>query len=155
MNYLCLPFNELTCLQLYEILHLRSEIFVLEQTCIYQDLDYKDIQDDVHHLMLYEHEKLIAYARLLPQGLSFNTPSIGRILLVQSMRGSGLGRKFIQECVDRTFLLWPKCDITIGAQSHLSRLYRAFGFTEVSKHYLEDGIMHVDMRISKNTAPSL
>jgi ElaA protein len=145
MNYLCIPFNQLTRLQLYDILRLRSEVFVVEQTCTYQDLDGKDIQDDVHHLMLYDNEKLIAYARLLPTGLSYSTPSIGRIIISRPARSKGLGRKLIKECLQRTFSLWPTCNITIGAQRHLTSLYEEFGFTEVSQPYLEDGIMHVDM----------
>jgi ElaA protein len=146
MNYVCLPFTELTAAQLYEILHLRSEIFVVEQNCIYQDLDYKDKQKGVQHLMVLEQEKLLGYARLLPPGLSYDTPSIGRILVSTKARSRGLGRALVQESMDRTFALWPNKDITIGAQSHLSNLYQSFGFKEISEHYLEDGILHVDMQ---------
>ncbi|MFT6270542.1 MAG: ElaA protein [Alphaproteobacteria bacterium] len=127
---------------------MRSEVFVLEQTCIYQDLDYKDIQTDVHHLILQENEKLLGYARLLPASISYPTPSIGRILICPSARNRGLGRIVIKESLQRAFTLWPKSDITIGAQSHLSNLYQGFGFKEISEHYVEDGIMHVDMQIS-------
>jgi ElaA protein len=148
MNFICLPFDKLTVVQLYEILHLRSEVFVLEQTCIYQDLDHKDLQNDVHHLMLCENGQLIGYARLLPSAISYPSPSIGRIAICASRRSEGLGRKVIQESLDRIFSLWPKSNITIGAQSHLSNLYQGFGFTEISEHYLEDGIMHVDMQVS-------
>ncbi|MFT4939494.1 MAG: ElaA protein [Paraglaciecola sp.] len=146
MNFVCLPFTELSTVQLYEILHLRSEVFVLEQTCIYQDLDRKDMQTDVQHLMMLEKEQLLGYARLLPPGISYDTASMGRILISPKARNKGLGRILVQESMDRTSALWPKVDITIGAQSHLSHLYQSFGFKEISEHYLEDGILHVDMK---------
>jgi ElaA protein len=147
MHTECLPFNKLSSLQLYNILHLRSEVFVLEQTCIYQDLDYKDVQDDVHHLMMFKDNTIVAYARLLPAGVSYTDPSIGRILVAGSWRNKGLGRLIIQESIAHTQALWPNAAITIGAQSHLSNLYQSVGFTEISKHYLEDGIPHVDMQL--------
>lgn len=147
MNFVCLPFNKLSSTQLYELLHLRSEIFVVEQNCIYQDLDRKDIKNGVHHLMLYKNGDLIAYARLLPPFLSYDTPSIGRILVSSLARNKGFGQLLIKEALKRTFNLWPNNKITIGAQSHLSNYYQSHGFEEISEHYLEDGIEHVDMRI--------
>ena len=148
MNFVCLPFTDLSTAQLYELLHLRSEVFVLEQNCIYQDLDHKDTQTGVQHLLLLDNKKLLGYARLLPPKISFDTPSIGRILISPKARDKGLGRLLIQESLNRTFALWPNSNITIGAQSHLSALYQSFGFTEISDDYLEDGILHVDMQIS-------
>ena len=145
MDFTCVPFSQLTNLDVYKILQLRSEVFVVEQTCIYQDIDNKDTHPQTQHIMLYNGDKLIAYARLLPKGLSYSTPSIGRILICQSVRGNNIGRKLIAQCIERTLTLWPNCQITIGAQTHLSHLYQTFGFTEVSAHYLEDGISHVDM----------
>jgi ElaA protein len=146
MNFVCLPFTKLSTTQLYEILYLRSEVFVLEQTCIYQDLDRKDMQSSVQHLMMLENEQLLGYARLLPPGISYDTPSMGRIVISPKARDKGLGRALIQAAIDRTCSLWPKGEITIGAQSHLSHLYQSFGFKEISEHYLEDGISHVDMQ---------
>jgi len=146
MNFVCLPFIDLSATQLYEILHLRSEVFVVEQTCIYQDLDRKDTQTGVQHLMMLDNKQLLGYARLLPPGISYDTSSIGRILISPKARDKGLGRMLIKESMGRTFELWPKVDITIGAQSHLSNMYQSFGFKEISEHYLEDGILHVDMR---------
>jgi ElaA protein len=145
MTFVCLPFNDLSITQLYAILQLRSEVFVVEQACIYQDMDQKDIQAGVHHLMMFENDELVAYSRLLPAGLSYPTVSIGRIVVVAQARKTGLGRKIIQESINKSQDLWPKTQITIGAQSHLSALYQSFGFVEVSEHYLEDDILHVDM----------
>lgn len=122
---------------------------MLEQTCIYQDLDDKDIKAGVHHLMMIDGIDIVAYARLLPASISYDTPSIGRILVAPSKRGTGLGKELIAKSVEVTQSLWPSTAITIGAQSHLSKLYRSFGFIEMSEHYLEDDIMHVDMRLDK------
>jgi ElaA protein len=147
MNFECLPFTDLSTTQLYEILHLRSEVFVVEQTCAYQDLDRKDTQTGVQHLMMSDNKQLLGYARLLPSGISYDTSSIGRIIISPAIRGKGLGRLLIKEAMERTFALWPKVEITIGAQSHLSKMYQSFGFREISEHYLEDDIMHVDMHV--------
>lgn len=148
MNFVCLPFNELSTAQLYALLQLRCEVFVVEQNCIYQDMDGKDIQDGVQHLLMLDQGELFGYARLLPPNISFDTPSIGRILISPKARDRGFGRILIQACLDHTFALWPKANITIGAQSHLSDLYQSFGFKEISDPYLEDGILHVDMQVN-------
>lgn len=146
---MCLPFTNLSTTQLYEILHLRSEVFVVEQSCVYQDLDHKDTQVGVQHLMMLDNKQLIGYARLLPSGLSYDTLSIGRIIISPKARDQGFGRMLIQEAMARTFSLWPEVEITIGAQSHLSNMYQSFGFKEISEHYLEDGILHVDMYVKQ------
>ncbi|MFT4995391.1 MAG: ElaA protein [Paraglaciecola sp.] len=148
MNFICLPFTDLSSTQLYEILHLRSEVFVVEQSCVYQDVDRKDTQRGVRHLMMLDKAQLLGYARLLPPRISYDTPSIGRILISPAARNKGLGRVLIQESMDRARALWPTLEITIGAQSHLSHLYQSFGFKKVSADYLEDGISHVDMQTS-------
>jgi ElaA protein len=148
MNFVCLPFTELSTAQLYELLQLRSEVFVVEQNCIYQDMDDKDIQTGVQHLLMLDQGELLGYARLLPPEISFVTPSIGRILISPKARDKGLGRILIQACLDHTSALWPNTNITIGAQSHLSDLYQSFGFKEISDSYLEDGILHVDMQVN-------
>lgn len=144
-----MPFTDLSTTQLYEILYLRSEIFVVEQSCIYQDLDHKDIQIGVQHLMMLDNEQLVGYARLLPPNISYDTSSIGRILISPKARKNGLGRILIQESMNRTFTLWPNVEITIGAQSHLSKMYKSCGFNKISEDYLEDGILHVDMRTNQ------
>ncbi|MFT6988963.1 MAG: ElaA protein [Paraglaciecola sp.] len=146
MNFVCLPFTDLSTTQLYEILHLRSEVFVVEQRCVYQDLDHKDTKSGVQHLMMLNDHQLLGYARLLPSQISYDTSSIGRIIISPKARDKGLGRVLIQDAMDRTFALWPNIGITIGAQSHLSNMYQSLGFKEISEHYLEDGILHVDMQ---------
>jgi ElaA protein len=145
MNVICLPFSDLSSQQLYKVLQLRSEVFVVEQTCIYQDIDNKDNKVGVHHLMLMDGQNIVGYARLLPAGLSYESPSMGRILVAPTKRGTGLGKALIRYSIEATQSLWPNCTITIGAQSHLSKLYQSFGFIEISEHYLEDDILHVDM----------
>jgi len=149
IKFMCLPFSELSTLQLYALLRLRSEVFVVEQTCIYQDMDNKDLNSGVQHLLMLDEMQLLGYARLLPANISYNTPSIGRILISPKDRNKGLGRQLIQESLQRAFALWPNEDVTIGAQSHLSVLYQSFGFREISAHYLEDDILHVDMLIRR------
>ena len=142
----CLPFNALSGEQVYQLMQLRSEVFVVEQACIYQDLDGKDTHPQALHVLVYKKASLVACARILPSGLSFDSPSIGRILVAQSSRGQNLGRQVIEYAIQMTENLWPKCSITIGAQTHLVALYQEFGFTKISADYLEDGIPHVDMR---------
>ncbi len=132
-------------MELYKILQLRSEVFVVEQTCIYQDIDGKDILEDVYHLLMTQGQDLRGYARLLGKGISYENVSMGRVLIAESARGQGLGEKLIAHCIEQCLALWPKQAITIGAQSHLSSVYQKFGFVEVSEHYHEDGILHVDM----------
>lgn len=143
----CVPFSQLTTIQLYEILRLRSEVFVLEQTCLYQDMDNNDTQNNVHHLMITSNNELVAYARLLPPNLTYSNPSIGRIIVAPQARSLKLGRFLIAHCIENTRRLWPDQAITIGAQTYLLALYQSFGFVEVSEHYLEDGIPHVDMQL--------
>jgi ElaA protein len=145
IKYICMPFSQLTSLQVYQMLRLRSEVFVVEQNCVYQDIDNKDLDPQSHHILCYKDQVLVAYARLLPAGLSYADVSIGRILVEGSARGLGLGKQVIDICLQQIAILWPEHAVTIGAQSHLSALYQQFGFQEISAHYLEDGIMHVDM----------
>jgi len=145
VSYQCLPFKVLTGQQVYDMLRLRSEVFVVEQACIYQDLDNKDVHPQVHHLLMQRGEHLIGYARILPKNLSYSTPSMGRILIAPSARASGLGRSLLKQCILKTQSLWPQQPITIGAQVYLLDFYQSFGFMPVSEHYLEDGIPHVDM----------
>ncbi|MFC4700543.1 GNAT family N-acetyltransferase [Glaciecola siphonariae] len=147
MNILCKPFEALSSAHVYQMLRLRSEVFVVEQTCIYQDIDNKDIQHGVHHLLIESSSsELMAYARLLPKGLSYDDVSMGRVLVAQAHRGKSLGKKVIAHSLKHIALLWPGQSITIGAQSHLVDLYRSFGFVEQGQPYLEDGIAHIDMQ---------
>ena len=147
LDFVCLPFSKLNGDYLYRLLQLRSEVFVVEQTCIYQDLDGKDTHPDALHLLVFKKSSLQAYARMLPSGLSYATPSIGRIVVSPLARGINMGRLVIKEAIVKTQQTWPNEKITIGAQAHLINLYTEFGFECISKEYLEDGIPHIDMQL--------
>ena len=144
-----IPFSELSTQQLYQLLRLRVDVFVVEQTCPYPELDGKDTIAGVEHLLGYANEELVACARLLPPGTSYDNTSIGRVATKQSARGNGLGHQLITEALMRCETLWPKTTIDIGAQQHLEHFYANHGFKTISEMYLEDDIPHVDMRLEK------
>jgi len=143
LTWRCQSFEELNAATLHAILHLRSEVFVVEQQCIYQDVDGKDPR--AHHVSAWDGEHLVAYARVLPSGVSFVEASIGRVVTSPRYRTIGAGRDLVArsiEACERAFGVQP---IRIGAQSHLQRFYGSFGFVPCSAEYLEDGIPHIDM----------
>ena len=144
-----IPFSELSTQQLYQLLRLRVDVFVVEQTCPYPELDGKDTIAGVEHLLGYANEELVACARLLPPGTSYDNTSIGRVATKQSARGDGLGHQLIKEALTRCESLWPNKTIDIGAQQHLENFYASHGFETISEMYLEDDIPHVDMRLEK------
>lgn len=137
------PFAELTVNELYAILQLRSEVFVVEQQCVYLDTDNKD--QSSHHLMGWQDDKLVAYTRLLPSGLAFREPSIGRVVSSPSVRGTGIGRQLMERSIEVAHQLFGKVPIRIGAQCYLRTFYTSLGFREDSAVYLEDGIEHIEM----------
>jgi len=139
-------FNELSARQLYAIYKLRSEVFVVEQNCAYQDVDDKDLH--AWHLMLCKNNELVGYCRLLPPGLSYSESSIGRVVTVQSERGQGTGRQLMEEAIRHTFALFGKNDILISAQTYLIKFYKSLGFVEEGEVYPEDDIPHIKMRLS-------
>lgn len=136
-------FEELTNVELYEILRLRSEVFVVEQSCIYQDIDGKD--PACHHVMLYIGNSLAAYSRVVPAGLSFREISLGRVLVNPNFRGLGLGKTIVKEAIEACYAILGKGDIKIGAQYYLLAMYQSLGFEPQGETYDEDGIEHVDM----------
>ncbi|MCX2760147.1 GNAT family N-acetyltransferase [Vibrio sp. Sgm 22] len=144
-----IPFSELSTHQLYQLLKLRVDVFVVEQTCPYPELDGKDTLAGVEHLLGYSDEELVACARLLPPGTSYDHTSIGRVATKQSARGDGLGHQLLKEALTRCEDLWPSTTIDIGAQQHLENFYVSHGFKTISEMYLEDDIPHVDMRLEK------
>lgn len=146
VTWQCLSFSELTNHQLYELLKLRVDVFVVEQTCPYPELDNKDIAEGVKHLLGYRNGQLIACSRLLPPGVSYPSVSIGRVATLQTARRDGLGHQLIREALEQCQSLWPNQAIEIGAQEHLSEFYARHGFVRTSSTYLEDGIAHVDMK---------
>jgi len=137
------PFKELTPDELYAIMRLRNEVFVVEQNCVYQDADNKDPR--CYHLMLLNNDELIAYARLLPQGLSYEEMSIGRVISSPKARGTGAGRLLMKTAIEQCALIFGEGSIKIGAQAYLSNFYASFGFKEVGEIYDEDGIPHITM----------
>lgn len=138
-------FNELTIYELYKIMQLRQEVFVVEQNCPYLDADGKDLQG--HHLLIYDQtDQLVAYARLLPVGVSYaNHSSIGRVVNTSYLRGTGIGKLLMQEAISNIKQLYPDTPIKIGAQAYLKGFYESLGFTDLNQSYLEDGIPHLKM----------
>ena len=144
-------FEALTPYELYDIVWLRNEVFVVEQNCVYQDADYKD-QKGWHLMGVNEQGKLMAYVRLLPAGVSYEKePSIGRVLTNPAVRGTGAGKELMQEAIRLCAELFGESDIKIGAQYYLLKFYSTLGFEQTSDIYLEDGIEHIEMiRFFKN-----
>jgi len=141
-----LPFTELTLDSLYELMKLRVDIFVVEQNCPYPELDEKDRVAGTMHLLGRDSSgELLAYARLLPAGVSYSQVSIGRVAVAPKARGDGRARQLMQEAIVNCQKLWPAEDIKIGAQDYLRAFYQSLGFEAVSDVYLEDGIPHLDM----------
>ncbi|ASA57163.1 GNAT family N-acetyltransferase [Vibrio gazogenes] len=141
-----LSFPELTTTQLYQLIKLRIDVFVVEQTCPYPELDDKDHMPGVHHLLGYQDEKLVACARLMPAGISYPGSSIGRIATHTCVRGEGVGHQLLTYAIEQCVHLWPETPIEIGAQTQLETFYRQYGFVPTSEPYLEDGISHIDMK---------
>jgi len=143
IRFICKHFNELTPHELYGILHLRNEVFVVEQHCVFQDADHKD--EDSHHLMALLGDDLAGYTRLVPPGLIYEQMSIGRVVTSPTHRKSGVGRKLMDESIQRCYLLFGEGSIKIGAQEYLKKFYESFGFVQIGAGYLEDGIPHIYM----------
>jgi ElaA protein len=137
------PFSELSPDELYAIIRLRNEVFVVEQNCVFQDADNKD--QHAHHLMIWDIENLVAYARLLPKGLAYEQMSIGRIISSPVYRGTGAGKLLMAHAIDACRKLFGEGTIRIGAQLYLRKFYESFGFVQTGDMYLEDGIEHVEM----------
>jgi len=144
VNWTIKRFDELTLDELYNLLQLRNEVFIVEQNCIYKDLDGKD--RSAWHLMAIENDKLIAYTRILPPGVSYNDPAIGRVVTSPSKRRSGIGRELMKRSIEECEKLFGTISITLSAQVYLKSFYGSFGFIVVGEEYLEDGIPHIKMK---------
>ena len=136
-------FDDLTPHELYAILQLRSEVFVVEQNCVYQDMDNKDLSAWL--LMGWEEGKLLAHTRLLPPGLSYDEASIGRVVSSPSARGRGIGRELMIKSIETIYILYGHAPIRIGAQLYLQSFYASLGFLPEGEIYLEDNIQHIIM----------
>ena len=136
-------FDELSTEELYQILRLRSEVFVVEQNCVYQDIDNKD-QKALHVLGL-KNGGLVAYTRMFRPGDYFENASIGRVVVPKKQRKYGYGKQIMQVSLAALAQRFPKTSIEISAQKYLLKFYTDLGFTAVGEEYLEDGIPHVRM----------
>ncbi|HRG67532.1 MAG TPA: GNAT family N-acetyltransferase [Saprospiraceae bacterium] len=137
-------FNELDRLELYRIIQLRINVFIVEQNCPYPDLDDKDLVSN--HVMIWKGDELIAVTRLVPPGISYpNYASIGRVATHATYRGSGLGKLVMTESIKACGELFPGYNIKISAQAYLISFYEAFAFEKIGDEYLEDNIPHVAM----------
>ena len=143
MNWICKPFGELTPRELYAILQLRNEVFVVEQNCVFQDADDKDQVS--WHFMGWKGDLLAGYTRLVPAGISYPEISIGRVVICPKMRKSGFGKNLMERSIEMVHTLWNKQPIRIGAQLYLKKFYESFGFQQCSDIYLEDNIDHIQM----------
>lgn len=138
------PFSALSPQELYAILQLRTEVFVVEQNCVFQDMDNKDASSI--HLCGWIQEKLVAYTRLLPPGIAYENCSIGRVVTSPIVRRQGVGRLLLQESIKKCQELFSSHSIEIGAQLYLENFYESFQFKREGAIYLEDGIEHIHMR---------
>ena len=147
-NWTFKPFRQLSTKELYAILRLRSEVFVVEQNCVFLDMDNKD--HHCHHLMGWNGDLLAAYSRIVPAGISYVESSIGRIVTSPAARGNGIGRELLVNSIDHLYTLYGKRDIRIGAQYYLKKFYESFLFVQKGEIYLEDGIEHIEMLLSNH-----
>jgi ElaA protein len=136
-------FDELSLKELYTILRLRSEVFVVEQNCVFQDMDNKD--QSCYHLMGWENNELIAYTRLVPPGILNQFSSIGRVVTAAAARGTGIGKLLMEKSIEELEKMSGRGLIKIGAQLYLKEFYNSFGFKQSGDIYDEDGIDHIEM----------
>jgi ElaA protein len=139
-------FNELSPEELYAILRLRSEVFVVEQNCVFLDADNKD--QCSYHVMGWKENELVAYSRLVPAGISYSEPSIGRVVTSRNSRSLGLGKELMRHSIYLLHAAWGKLNIRIGAQLYLEQFYNSLGFQRTSEIYMEDGIEHIEMQLN-------
>ena len=140
-------FGSLSTLELYAALRLRQQIFVLEQNCLYLDLD--NLDQVAIHIMCWRDGQLLAYLRCLAPGASFAESAIGRIVVAPEARGRDLGRELVRRGVSYNLQRWPDTNIRINAQSYLEDFYCNLGFAVAGAQYLEDGIPHIQMLYSR------
>jgi ElaA protein len=143
MNFKIKLFNEFTIYELYQILQLRSEVFVVEQDCVYQDLDFKD--QKAVHVYGVKNEKIVAYTRIFKPGDYFDNASIGRVVVAALERKYGFGHDLIKASIKAVKTHFKVDKITISAQVYLKKFYESHGFKQVGEGYLEDGIPHIKM----------
>jgi ElaA protein len=138
-----LSYGALSLQQLYALLQLRTEVFVVEQNCVFQDMDGAD--DKAMHLLGMQGDKLVAYARCFNAGIKFKEASIGRVITHADLRGTGAGHALMQQALGSMKMVWGVQPIRIGAQARLEKFYQQHGFAAASATYIEDGIPHIEM----------
>ena len=143
MQYKQKTFDKLTPAELYSILQLRQEIFIIEQDCIYPDIDNKD--ENAQHFMAFDEGKLVGCLRILRRGVTFEECSIGRVVVSAQYRRKGIAQNLMQQAMAVIKNDWKKQYIRISSQAYAAPVYAALGFRVVSGEYIEDGIPHVEM----------
>lgn len=143
MEIIIKPYSELNVDELHDMLQLRSEVFVVEQTCVYNDLDGWD--KHATHIFLYEDELILAYARILPAETKFTQTSIGRVVVNPGFRKRDFGKLIMTRAIEFAIQEWKAKEIKISAQLYLKKFYEDLGFTTVTDIYDEDGIPHIGM----------
>lgn len=150
MELMIKPFDKLSIHELYALLQLRSEVFVVEQTCVYNDLD--DLDQQAWHLILTKDNRVAGTARILPGGTRFPQVSIGRVVVSPHFRRQNLGKLVMQEAMNFAFSHFAAREIKISAQLYLEKFYADLGFNRITEVYDEDGIPHIGM-LAKNAVP--
>ena len=136
-------FSELTTNELYEILQLRSEVFVVEQDCVYQDIDFKD--QKALHVIGIKKNKIVAYTRVFKSGDYFEKPSIGRVVVTEKERINKYGFQIMKASIKAIDTFFNEKEIKISAQKYLKKFYESLDFEMIGEEYLEDGIPHIGM----------
>ncbi len=147
LHWVFKKFADLTAAELYAVMQLRNEVFVVEQNCVYQDADGVDLQS--WHFMGWDGQTLVAYTRIIPPGVTFEQASIGRVVNSPRYRGLGIGRQLMLLIISNTINLFNCTTIKIGAQLYLKKFYESLGFVQCSDTYLEDNIPHIQMLLTK------
>lgn len=148
MDFKIYQFDELSARKLYDVLKLRVDVFVVEQNCPYPEIDGLDQQSI--HLLYNENDTIVAYARLVPAGLKYEFPSIGRVIVHEDARGRGLAKQLLEKSINYISEQWQAQTIQLQGQVYLQEFYQSFGFQPTSESYDEDGIPHVDMQWTRN-----
>jgi len=143
INWICKPFENMTPFELYDVLRLRNEVFIVEQNCVYLDIDNKD--QVAYQLMGFIDTELVASTRLLGPNTAYKLMSIGRVVTSPRYRGIGAGKLLMEESIKRCYSLFGEADIKVSAQLYLKKFYESFGFIQSSTMYMEDSIGHIEM----------
>ncbi len=144
-------FDDLSTRELYDLLRLRTDIFVVEQECPYPELDGKDTHGETIHVWQYGPDmNIAAYLRILAPGISYPGVGLGRVAVHKEFRGTGLAHEMIDKAIELAGMSWPGVKIEIGAQEYLTGFYKSHGFRVTSAPYLEDNIPHIDMTLNQS-----